>query len=102
MDLMPLASEFYVNFPSDVSKKSVELNNSCEVSMTLRYQEQIHFWKYVSAALKKKSQVKFNEFQNEFMKSLFLPKYESTISAIYCATLEGRNPYNFWFIFWEK
>ena len=34
MDLMPLASEFYVNFPSDVSKKIVELNNSCEVCMT--------------------------------------------------------------------
>ena len=33
MDLMPLASEFYVNFPSDVSKKIVELKNSCEVSM---------------------------------------------------------------------
>ena len=33
--------------------------------------------------------LKVNKFQNEFMKSSFLPKYE-------------RNPYNFWFIFWEE
>ena len=39
MDLMPLASEFYVNFPSDVSKKIVELNNNCEVSMTSKPRE---------------------------------------------------------------
>ena len=39
------------------------------------------------------------------MKSSFLPKYESNIvrlSALYCATLQARNPCNFWFIFWEK
>ena len=24
------------------------------------------------------------------------------ISALYCASLQGRNPYNFWLIFWEK
>jgi hypothetical protein len=49
--------------------------------------------------------VKVSKFQNELMKSSFLPKYESNIvriSALYCATQKGRNPYNFWFIFCEK
>ena len=35
-----------------------------------------------------------SKFQNEFMKSSFLPKYEPKIvriSALYCATLQGRN-----------
>ena len=49
--------------------------------------------------------IKVSTFQNEFLKSLFLRKYEPNIvriSALYCTTLQGRNPYNFWFIFWEK
>ena len=53
----------------------------------------------------KKRLLKVSKFQNEFMRSSFLPKYEPNIvkiSALYCATLQGRNPYNFWFIFWEK
>jgi hypothetical protein len=46
-----------------------------------------------------------SKFQNEFMKSSFLPKYEPKIvriSALRCGTVQGRNPYNIWFIFWEK
>ena len=46
--------------------------------------------------------IKDSKFQNEFMKSSFLPKYEPNIVRSfpqYCATLHGRNPYNFWFIF---
>ena len=49
--------------------------------------------------------LKVNKFQNEFMKSSFLPKYEPNIvriCALYCAKLQRRNPYNFWFIFWQK
>ena len=49
--------------------------------------------------------LKGSKFQDEFMKSFFLPKYEPNIvriSALYCAKLQSRNPYNFWFIFWEK
>ena len=44
---------------------------------------------------------KVSKFQNVFMKSSFLPKYEPNIlriSALYSGTLQG----NFWFIFWEK
>ena len=44
--------------------------------------------------------IKVSKFQNE---SSFLPKYESNIIRIFslsCATLQGRNPYNFWFKFW--
>ena len=51
------------------------------------------------------TKLKVSKYQNEFIKSLFLPKYEPNIvriSALYCATTQGRNPYNFWFIFWEK
>ena len=39
--------------------------------------------------------LKVSKFQNEFMKSSFLPKYEPNIvriSTLYCATLQGRNP----------
>ena len=52
-----------------------------------------------------KENIKVSKFQNEFLKLLFLPKYELNIvriSALYCATLQGRNPYNLWLIFWEK
>ena len=46
--------------------------------------------------------LKVSKFQNEFMKSSFLPKYEPNIvriSALYYATVQGRNPYSFWFLF---
>ena len=59
--------------------------------------------KYVMPGFK--CRLKVSKFQNEFMKSTFLPKYEQNIvriSDLYCATLQGRNPYNFSFIFWEK
>ena len=49
--------------------------------------------------------LKVSKFQNEFMKFSFLPKYEPNIvriSALYCAMLQGRNTYDFWFILWEK
>ena len=39
------------------------------------------------------------------IQNLFLPKYKLNvvrISVLYCASLQDRNPYNFWFIFWEK
>ena len=54
---------------------------------------------------KSRSKVKVSKFQNEFMKSSFPSKYEPNsvrISALYCATLQGRNLYKFWLIFWEK
>jgi hypothetical protein len=43
--------------------------------------------------------LKISKFQNEFIKSSFLPKYEPEsvrISALHGATI------HFWFIFWEK
>ena len=52
-----------------------------------------------------KENIKVSKFQNEFLKLLFLPKYELNIvriSALYCAILQGKNPYNFWFILWKK
>ena len=44
--------------------------------------------------------LKVSKFQGEFMKSSFLPKYEPKI--VQCGTVQGRNPSNIWFIFWEK
>ena len=41
--------------------------------------------------------LKVSKFQNEFMKSSYLPKYKTKIvriSALYCGTVQGRNPYN--------
>jgi hypothetical protein len=58
--------------------------------------QSLEHWEYLQ---------KVSKFQNESMKSSFLPKYELNIvriSALYCVTLKGRNRYNFWFIFWEK
>ena len=55
------------------------------------------FWQYCF--------LKVSKFQNDFMESSFLPKYEPNIvriSALHHAILQGRNPFNFWFIFWEK
>ena len=46
--------------------------------------------------------IKVSIFQNEFMKSSFLPKYEQKIVKISALTTQGRNPDNFLFVFWEK
>ena len=45
---------------------------------------------------------KVRQFQNEFMKSSFLPKYKQKIVKISAFTTQGRNPDNFLFVFWEK
>ena len=45
--------------------------------------------------------LKVSKFPNEFMKSSFLPKYEPKIVQL-AHTVQGRNLYNIWFIFWEK
>ena len=46
--------------------------------------------------------IKVRQFQNEFKKSSFLPKYEQKIVKISALTTQGRNPDNFLFVFWEK
>ena len=49
--------------------------------------------------------LKVSKFQNEFMKSSFLPKCELKIvriCALQCGTVQGRIPYSVWYIFWEK
>ena len=46
--------------------------------------------------------LKVRQFQNEFMKSLFLQKYEQKIVRISALCSEGRNLDNFLFVFWEK
>ena len=46
--------------------------------------------------------IKVRQFQNEFMKSSFLSKYEQKIVRISALCSEGRNPDNFLFTFWEK
>ena len=46
--------------------------------------------------------LKVSKFQNEFMKSSFLPKYEQKVVKISALCSEGRNLDNFLFIFWEK
>ena len=40
-------------------------------------------------------------FQNEFMKSSFLPKYEQKIVCISALCFQGTNLDNFLFVFWE-
>ena len=47
-------------------------------------------------------QVKVRQFQSEFMKSSFLPKYEQKIVRISALCSEGRNLDNSLFVFWEK
>ena len=46
--------------------------------------------------------LKVRQFQNEFMKSSFLPKYKQKIVKISALCSEGRNLDNFLFVFWEK
>ena len=45
--------------------------------------------------------LKVRQFQNEFMKSSFLPKYEHKIDRISALCSEGRNLDNFFFVFFE-
>ena len=42
-----------------------------------------------------KLSLKVSQFQNEFMKSSFLPKYEQKIVKISALTSQGKNPNNF-------
>ena len=44
-------------------------------------------------------ELKVNKFQNEFMKSSFLPKYEQKIVRTSALTSQGRNPDNFCYYF---
>ena len=46
--------------------------------------------------------LKVRQFQNEFVKSSFLPKCEQKIVRISALTTQGRNPDNFLFVFHEK
>ena len=46
--------------------------------------------------------LKVSYFQNELMKSSFLPRYEQIIARISVLNSEGRNPDNFLIVFWEK
>ena len=46
--------------------------------------------------------VKVRQFQNEYLKSSFLRKYERKIVRISAMCSEGRNLDNFLFLFWEK
>ena len=46
--------------------------------------------------------LKVSKFQNEFMKSSFLPKYEQKIVKVSALTTQGGNPDNFLFVFWDK
>ena len=46
--------------------------------------------------------LKVRQFQNEFVKSSFLPKFERKIVRISALCSEGRNLDNFLFVFWEK
>ena len=48
------------------------------------------------------AKLKVSYFQNEFMKSSFLPKYEQKIVRIFALCSEGRNPDNFLFVFWAE
>ena len=46
--------------------------------------------------------LKVSQFQNEFIKLLFLPKYEQKVVRISALCSESRNLDNFLFVFWEK
>ena len=46
--------------------------------------------------------LKVRKFQNEFIKSSFLPTYEHKIVRISALCSEGRNLDNFLFVFWKK
>ena len=41
------------------------------------------------------------QFQNEFVKLSFLPKYEQRDVKISALTTQGKNPDNFLFVFWD-
>ena len=49
---------------------------------------------------KNRDLIKVSKFQNELMKSSFLPKFER--ESVRIPALQGRNSDNFSFVFWEK
>ena len=54
------------------------------------------------STITKQQLLKVRQFQNEFMKSSFLPKYERKIVRISALCSEGRNLDNFLFVYWKK
>ena len=60
------------------------------------YHQQLCYCNAVNSILK------VSKFQNDFMKSSFLPKYEQKILMISALCSEGRKHDKFSFIFWEK
>ena len=82
----------------DFYPKKATLNSSNKRTL-LRTCCQTSWTPFTTHAVRSIALLKVSKFQNEFMKSSFLPKYERKISAL-CS--EGRNLDNFSFVFWEK
>ena len=61
-----------------------------------------HFGALFSVMFFWNNQLKVRQFQNEFTKPWFLPKYVQKVVKISALTTQGRNPDNFLFVFWEK
>ena len=54
------------------------------------------------ALRKEQREMMVSKFQNEFMKSSFLQKYEQKNVKICALTTQGRNPDNFLFVLWRN
>ena len=75
------------------------INNFREFKVTLSADK---FEKYscsTSKSIYQMERLKFSRFQNQFMKSSFLPKYERNIVRISALALQDRNLDNLFFIF---
>ena len=87
---------FYIQFFCSILHNCIVNNRNKKVKkvririfslLEIRYNIKIKMWTGL---------LKVSKFQHEFMKSSFLPIYELKIvriSALYCATLQNRNPY---------
>ena len=77
----------------------LSFNIKAEKDITACKAEKIH---KITTIFTQNDNLKVSYFQNEFMKTSFLPKYEQKIVRISALTTQGRNPDNFLFVFWEK
>ena len=59
----------------------------CLQTMQVCYENNLIYWCIFALEVR--------QFQNKFMKSSFLPKYEQKIAKISALTTQGRNPDNF-------
>ena len=90
-----------IEFFKGLTSKETDIQEKRKFNSTLLISED-YLRRLIGYLVKKHRPLKVRQFQNEFMKSSFLPKYEQIFFKISSLTTQGRNPDYFLFVSWEK